>query len=265
MRCAKQYEFRYVEGLILPPNVAMLTGTGVHAGNEVYFQDIIDNKQPLLPAQVAEFAIAEIEAEAAEKDILFEGDIKDNIISVVKNVVEGYLTHVAPMVHPLAVEYEFRYTSRCGVDVMGFIDLIRAQNDFEQKAGLPPGSRIVDYKITDKKWAQGKLANDFQFSLYDLAVGIPNIEVHNVTKTLTKTKVNKQIAADYLAPVQDIASNIRIIRNEFGPVGHDHIENIVEDVARLITSGIFPRCQLDSWCCNEKWCGYWKLCRGKGV
>jgi hypothetical protein len=262
-RCPKQYEFRYVEGLIVPPNAALLIGKGVHSGHETYFQMILDRQQPLLPLQVAEFAISEMEAEAEEKDIPFDGPEKDEVIQIVQNAVIPYITHVAPLVTPLAVEQELRYTSRCGVDLLGFMDLLRAENDYEVKAGQPAGARIVDYKVTAKKWAVNKLINDLQFNLYGLATGIRQIEIHNLVKTATKSKVNKQVAADYTAPTQDVASNIRIIRNEFGTEENDHFEGIIEDAARQISSGIFPRCAPDAWCCNADWCGYWKMCRGK--
>lgn len=278
LRCGAQYEFRYLKNIKSPPGVAMLRGSAYHKGMEAYYGDVIAGNSRMEPKQVAEYCVVSLEELAEESDVKLEGSEKDSAVVALQNAVEPYITYVAPLMRPVAVESELRYTSSCGVEILGYIDLERLPTEYELKAAhalkkaaggdydpaeVEEEMSIVDYKVSGKKWAPGKLGNDLQFHVYTMARGIPNVEIHNLTVTDKKPKINKQVEADYTAPVQDIATNVRMLRHRFDGSEHSHIENTIEGVAKGISAGVFMRCSMDSWVCDSRFCGYYHLCRGK--
>ena len=168
-----------------------------------------------------------------------------------RELAAAYAENVAPTITPLAVEEEHVWLSRCGVPLLAYIDL---------RHRLPDGSEgLIDYKITSRKWTPDKVENSLQFNLYSLVTGIANVEVHN----LVKAAPTKRGTAKPTDGVTDVAPNLRILRHAFDGSGNEHLEDIIESAARLITSGVFTPCAMDAWNCNPDWCGYWHLCRGK--
>ena len=171
---------------------------------------------------------------------------------VVRDLASAYAEHVAPTIVPLAVEEERVWLSRCGVPILSYIDL---------RHKLPNGSEsIADYKVTSKRWTLDKLENSLQFNLYSMVTGIGDIEIHNLIKTAPAKRASTAKPQD---GVIDLAPNLRLLRHNFDGSANDFMEDLIESCARLITSGIFTPCAMDAWCCNETWCGYWHLCRGK--
>lgn len=274
LRCPMQYEFRYIKGITSPPAVAMMVGSAVHSGLEMYYNDRLDkNPMKYKPEQIAEFAITSLEEEVSEKEIPLEGSEKDDTVTHINNAVVPYVNHVGPHFDPISVESEIRYISTCGVEVLGYLDLERAPMKLELEADYPDpekretaaslglGNRICDHKITGKKWALSQLENSLQFHLYVMATGKHNVEIHNVVKS-TKTAASKVSEADFLLPSQDMTKNIRLLRHKFNPMHFHHIEVLIERVACGISSGVFTPTDLGNWCCSERFCGYWYLCRG---
>jgi hypothetical protein len=263
LRCGKQYEFRYIDNIVAPPGIAMIKGTAVHRGLEAYYKERMNGATPLTPTQVVEFCVMTLEDEAKTQELDMPGALKDQTIVEITNAASPYVEHVAHLITPVAVEQELRYEANCGVALLGYLDLVREPTQIELEANLPDENHLCDYKISGKKWSADKLQNDLQFNIYSLATGIADIEIHNMTPGPKKPKQHKTIPADYLADVQDITDNIRIVRNKFDGSEYEHVENIIENVAGGITKGVFMPCSPDGWVCSATWCGYWKLCRGK--
>ena len=262
LKCGMQYYYRYIEGVSTPPNIAMMTGSACHSGFETYYQDCIDEGKPsvLTGPQVAEIAITSIEEEAEEKDIALVGDVKDQVVTEIQTGITSYIDHVAPKVIPLAVEKEIRFDLAPGLEVLAYIDLVRAAS------GEVPGGVVCDYKITGKKWALPQLKNSIQFLLYAIGMEMEDVEIHNIRKTTGHVAVvkDKGDAPGWESPSQDITNNIRILRHTFNEEAEkSHIVTLTKSVAENITKGVFMPCAPDAWNCNPTWCGYWGMCRGK--
>jgi len=265
LRCGMQYYFRYIEQKSSPPNIAMMTGSACHKGFETYYQDTIDEGEPsvLTGAQIAELAIAEIEEEAAEKEVPLVGEEKDNTVIEIQTAITSYIDHVAPKIVPTAVEKEITFDITENIPILAYIDLIRKKNDQEMYQGSSP-SVICDYKVTGKKWALNQLTNALQFMLYAIGLEVGNVEIHNLRKTTANIKQMKDAPDGWATPSQDVTTNIRILRHTFDNAAEQqHIISLVTRVAEGITKGNFLPCLPDEWCCTPKWCGYWHLCRGK--
>lgn len=231
--CGMKYEYRYVKNIHTPTAYAANIGSAAHKGFEFFYKEKIKGCT-IKSDIVLDYAMAELEKVTK---------VDSSEATIMKYVVPPYIDNVAVEVTPLEVEKEIRYTSQCGVDMLGYIDL------------LTPGT-ICDYKITEKKWDLQKLQGDLQFISYGAATGINKVNIHNITKSSgvrSKTEVKEH--------VKDIG-NIRILDWEYVPREYSHLELIIERAARTISAGLFMPCEPTSWCCNEKWCEYWSICRG---
>ncbi|MCB5270561.1 MAG: PD-(D/E)XK nuclease family protein [Candidatus Cloacimonetes bacterium] len=285
-RCAYQYYLRYILGIRRPPGYAAVIGISGHAAFEQYYGDKI-RKAPLLnEKQLLDLAMVIHDEKILELDVPVSVSERDETAQTLDKLLTSYIPGVAQFIEPKEVEVRLNFLSKCGVPVLGFIDLLRKPYAIEMTAEHVldyGGLHMGDHKFTGKKWASTKLQNSLQFYLYSMGSGILNVEIHNLVKGSAKKdssseKPRKPRAArkkvveleegqealpDLLAPVQDVGSNVRILRHRFDPGEFTHVENIVEDAAKQISAGIFPRCDPEAWCCNPQWCGYWDLCRGK--
>lgn len=249
--CPKQYEFRYVHGIINPPTAALACGTVTHKTLETYYKDAMTSSVRLTPKQAAELSRDTFADWTLDNENVMSLEEKNEIDKILPDIVETYVDKIGQFTKPKVTEQEVRMTLACGVPMLGYIDLV-ADNDGHDV--------IVDYKVKKRKMSKSDVENSLQFNFYALMTGIPDFEAHNMIKTEKKPQSRNPAEVD---GVIDHASNLRCIKNRFD--GHDaaHFEMLAETAARLITAGIFMPCAPDSWCCNDQWCGYWKLCRGK--
>lgn len=247
-----------------PPEAALLMGSSAHETLEVYYKEIMKGEEPLTPGMVSEYSVSVLEENADEVGFTLAGKEKDILTTQLEIATGSYVSHIAPGVVPIAVEEEIKYESRCGVPVLGYLDLVREATDLE-KTILGCNTVLADYKFTNKKWSLPQLMNSLQFNLYNIATGISAIEIHNVVKTEKPSKGLKVPSADFKEPTValDVASNIRVLRHNFAGDENTHFENLIESAAKLITSGLFMPCAPDAWCCTADWCGYYYRCRGK--
>lgn len=231
--CGLKYEYRYIKDIHVPSNYAMSIGSAAHKGFEYFYKEKI--KGCITSSNdILDYALTELEKHTSV-------DTKE--ATIMGYVVPPYIDNVAQNVTPLEVEKEIKYTSKCGVELLGYIDL------------LTQGT-ICDYKITEKKWDIAKLQGYLQFIGYGLATGINKVNIHNVTKSNgLKSKTEEK------PHVKDIG-NIRLLDWEYTQREYTHLELIIERAARTISSGVFMPCEPTSWVCNEKWCEYWGMCRG---
>jgi len=255
LRCGLQYKFRYIDEIISPPNINLLSGKACHTGNEVYYREIIEGSgERMKPSMVVEVAQAALEDAAAEEEYRLQGQEKDDSMKSLEQATTMYINEIGQYVEPVNVEQKIEYESRCGVPIIGYIDLVMKDDD---------KSVLVDYKYTGKKWSANDIKNSLQFTVYTLSTGIDAFEVQNLTKATNAKKLTKpKKDGDDFSYVVDIASNLRILRHRFGDADFVHVENQIEAVAQAITAGVFIPSDMGAWNCSEKWCGYWHLCRG---
>ena len=253
LTCPRQYQFRYIEKIPVPPSAAMLTGTALHKTFEQYYRGIIENPaNRLSSSQTADLAMTAFEDTVTSEENYLTCTEREQASATVRELASAYVETVGKGIVPLAVEEQYQYTSRCGVPLLAFIDLRRQ---------CPDGSEMIcDYKIMTKKWTMDKLANSLQFNLYAMITGNGDTEIHNIVKVQPSKRPAALKRTDDLF---DLSPNLRVLRFSFDGGAFNHLENLIESAAQLITSGIFMPCALDAWNCTPEWCGYWNLCRGK--
>lgn len=257
LTCPRQYEFRYIRKMVIPPNAALVTGSVFHKTLEAYYNDAMTSSVRLTPGQTAELSGDTLEEWVADNENTMSAEEKAEAHQILPDLVINYVDCIGQHIKPILTEKEFTYTTQDGVPLLGYIDLIydKPSNDGTSN------DAIADYKVTSKKLNKANLVNSLQFNLYALATGIGDIQIHNLTKTKPKP-INKPSQEE---GVIDYYSNLRTISHYFDGSQAAHFEDIVNTAAKIITAGVFVPCAPDSWCCTEDWCGYWKYCRGRKV
>lgn len=166
-RCPKQYEFRYVEGLKIPPGGSLVVGISTHRGLELDLAqkrltgDNWPTKQ-VLEATASAFDDVVEEAKSAFGSVDWDeadpGAEKDSCLDAVGN----YHQSVAKAIEPTAVEQSFE------MKFNGVAFTLVGRIDVEHK-----GETVIDFKTT-KKYRKS-LENEasmpvpFQLSIYQLA------------------------------------------------------------------------------------------------
>jgi len=250
--CPKAYEYLYVLKRPWISNVPMLKGTSEHQVFEKVYQEKIEGTLVTTPKIAGEFGVFRMEENAKEEGFTLTSKVKDTIFKQIEKEVTTYVEVIVPKVNPLFVEKEVRATLVSGIPILGYIDLVHGDTSKEI---------IADYKISGKKWSLSKAVNDLQFQVYSMLTGIKDVQVHNIVDT--KLKVRKSRKDTKHPEVYDAASNIRVINVDNATINYAHLNNIIEGVAKTISSGIFVPCALDSWKCTEKFCNNYSECRGK--
>lgn len=229
LRCPKQWEFRYVYGLKLPPSGALVQGSAVHGGAEVGLNHKIETGEDMpmddvLDAVSTTFDGLAVDAEFGEDN---PGELKDQAIDLGRT----WRNEVAPKIVPVAVEMEWELTID-DVTYLGYIDVVDAEG------------RVRDLKTSARKPSADILANHLQAQSYALAISaqageIPEVAFDYVVKT--KAPYAETRSAQYTERQLEI------------------VAETVLDVTKGIRAGVFPR-STDGWWCSPKFCGYWERC-----
>jgi hypothetical protein len=250
-RCPRQYYFRYVLGGKSPPAVAMTEGRVHHMTFEKNNIHKIKKGNDYGPKTVIQFFCDTFDVE--QKDIPKEewkkaGEKKDDVIDRGKKLLEKYMKEEAPKLTPELAELEVEYVVG-DVSVLGIIDvggIIKIAPKITRRG-------VFDYKVTKSKVYQDDIDNEIALAHYgwaaltkmdgfDMKIKPPQVGYINLTKTKTP-QIHK-----ITIPLE--AKRLKWYRKQ------------VISIANSISLGSFPIRNSVGWECSEKFCGYWKKCKG---
>ncbi len=233
VKCPRQWWFRHVLGLRLPPAIVMVAGTSGHKALETNNLHKMKHGEDMKPKKVLGVfsdVWATLRKEIPQSDWAREQTSPDQIEAEVRTPLDDYMKHTAATIRPAAAEQRFE-TTFGGVPVVGTIDLVT-----EDK-------RVHDYKVCGARspYLKGMYADQsLQLGVYAAATKaeragyIALVKGGKVAKVATSTPKQRRVSAR---------------------------EEVVQ-IAKGISAGSFPMCPVGSWYCAPKWCGYHHLCRG---
>ena len=242
LRCPKQWEFRYVKGLKLPPSGAMVLGSAYHEGIAESFRYVIAEGQQATYPHTLDIALDAFDTtfERIKSEHMVREDDEDMPFDEIKweeapgklkdigvRLVTYYEEFTAPTITPIAVEQK-EFIIVTDVPIHMVVDL-----ETEQK--------LVDHKVKGRRFSESDLAQDIQATAYWMAkdkqlefhVGLKN-HAHVIVQPANRTAQDAQFFVTELVP----------------------------KVWQQIQSGVFPPNPV-GWHCSENWCGYWNLCKGR--
>ena len=256
LKCPMQFYFRYVKGMRKAPGIAMVQGTTIHKAVEVGYRHVIKSQGEAPSLELILDTYSGTLDEGLKEEVVWDDDgDDDNLVSKdpgkVKDQGVGLLKkwhrEKLPKVKPRSVEKSF-VTHFGGVPVVGRIDLVdRIEKPMSEDGAAklemhPLLDAVVDNKVVGKTYTKAMVDSKLQMSLYAHATGLPNQRYD----LFVKTKIPKLVDLSTSRNAQQVRWAVKIFT----------------EVAKAISAGQFPPCSPDNFLCNEKWCGYYSICRG---
>lgn len=250
-RCGIQFQRRYgarfdcaAQEEILPPGIALVTGSSVHKSVEANLRNKMENDGQLLEreqvAAVARDALTELtngELMLSEEEAV---DIKATIGAAVDQTVALATLHhdiLAPTIQPIAVE------DRWVIELPDYPFDLSGQIDIREEG-------ILRDTKTAKASPPADAARSLQMGMYVLAEQVRGRMPKLVCLDyLVKTKTPKAITRETV-PDDSMMSPVKARINRANEI----IKSVNEG------KGQFTPADPGHWCCTERFCGYARTC-----
>ena len=243
-RCSMQYFYRYCEGIIKPPAVAMILGTGVHKSSA---EDLTAkrDKGALLSLEEVKATAADavnkewdesgVELDEKEK-LIGEKNVRGNTVDQAIKLAGLHHKELAPNLKPKHIERPFTVELKnFPVDLSGRLDL--QEED----------TTLRDLKTRKNSPPEGLADGSLDLGFYGLAAMALDGEPP------------KSFALDFL--VKTKFPRLVTQTTTRGNVAYTALLMRIEAICRAIENGAFTPCSADHWLCCERWCGYYSdLC-----
>ena len=235
LKCPRQYMYRYLQKLVMPPKAALTLGSAIDLGTTHNYKQKIVSKKDLSTQDVLDVYSTEFDKRTPETvwDGEDSGKIKDHGAKMMKVFHET----ASPKIQPLAVQDAFKIETSAGYNLGGTMDLVDE-------------NRVIrDTKTSKANYAEDALDDNLQATMYDFAYQAKYKEKATgfafdvITKHVTPRyqEVKGQISS---AQTERMFESINIM--------HSQIER-----------GEFQYAPEGQWYCSKEWCGYWSMCKGK--
>ena len=244
LRCPRQFWYRYVMGIKVPPNGALKQGSTYHMVAERNYVQKVSSRVDLPEDELTDYFGDTFEAEMTREEVrLVEGESKGALKDQGIELVKTFHAAIAPHVQPAQVETQFEVNMGQGdenVLLKGRIDVIDEHGIVRDNKTLAP-TRVPTAE---------ELATDVQLSIYSLAY---RLTTKKAEPLLTWDAVIKKTWPE--ARILPTARNREGLRLTFNQIGH---------VGKAIRNEIFPT-NPTGWWCSPRWCGYYPDCQGKAL
>jgi len=243
LRCPLQFYYRYILNIKEPPAIALIEGGVHHSVLETNNRYKKKKKEDLSATQLVEIFKDKF---SDEKKVIenWEGETENGINTRAESLLSDYIKKFAPKLEPILIETKMQINFQSSkvinsIKLLGFLDV---EGDFAGK------ETVLDYKTGKKTKTQTELESDIGLSFYGLSSNL--LLKRKVDIGFCMLKKTKKPVVEWLPAI-------------FTQQRNRWFRQIVVGVANAISLGSFPPCNPAHWCCSERFCGYWKKCRGK--
>ncbi len=233
MRCQKQWEYRYIEKIIIPPGSALILGISYHKALEVNFlykmKQMIDMPvEDCLECYHQTIDESESEWRGNGYPVVWENPGRETAIRQGHNLVLEYRTTVATQLMPKGVEET--YQLKLGdTNFVGRIDLRLGDN------------QIVDHKTSKKPYNQADADKLQQASAHAFALG-------------------QELDYEFHVAIKGSRPRIQIVKTHRS---NDEIIwwlSMAKATIAQMKTGVYIT-NPNGWWCSPAWCGYHSLCK----
>ena len=243
--CGRAWRFKYVDKIQVPASPSLVFGSAFHGTLEALIRRRYAEPENVL------WPVAEVWPEhwtkTQQQEIDWQGEVPEELSNLGLRMLShkttlDLLDSITPQVDGagepvIELRVELRVPG-VPIPVIGFIDLITAD-------GVP-----CDIKTSARAWSQEKAAEEMQPLFYHAALNQMGY-TQNPTMTFrhyvfTKTRTPSAAAFE----------------TRHTPAQLFWLFGAIREVWRAIDAGVFPP-NPGSWLCSERWCSYYKMCRGK--
>lgn len=239
-KCGLAYQFRYIDGIIVPPTIDAARGKGVHRAIETNFSQKISSHRDLPTADLQDIAAESFTAEVAgglsipREDKGAEKSLKASAKDMVVSLAGFFGSHVAAEYQPILVEHEFRIELPGPRDLLGILDVATAET-------------VGDMKTASKSKSQSDADSSLQLTAYYVGFHaetgrLPKeVVLDTLVSTAKGPKRNKLVTERSEADVNALAYRIQLAN-------------------QVIDAGAFLPAPVGSWWCSSRWCQFWYMC-----
>lgn len=254
LNCHRAYYFRYIKKIPMEIiwNSSLIFGSAIHKSFEVILNSIMKNEfsdNTIIKSNevLKRYVVGKIEEHKKELTKRNINEIKEQI-KLCSKIVENWTEKNKNKIKPTGVEKLFSVCildskSNIYIPFIGYIDFIDEYNS----------KTIYDFKVTKRQKTNQNAKDSLQLALYSAIMDINNAgfiscPYPDITKKQFKPD-SKTVEVIETKSMKDWAINV------FLSVSRD----IINDNERKE----FSPCNPENWNCNERFCDYWDICRGK--
>ena len=230
-RCPMQIEWRYVKGVVSPPQIRLIEGAKYHETAAVRNTLLMNGKSPATKVEMIEFfqdTLRDDISRMGAKTIVWDEENKDadTIMDRAKKLVPILHEDLKPIGVPTSVEDRVEGTI-AGIPIVAITD-------------LEDGGGLADYKVVTNKKSQIVADSSIQLSTYSYLKKEKRVRLDQLVKRGGHERTRSvRTAGDF-----------------------KWLEQVVTRTWQAITAGAFAPCDPTSWVCSPKWCGWYLQCRG---
>lgn len=241
LKCGKMWEFRYVQGIKIPPAAALTVGRAVDSAITHNLAQKVSSGVDISEAEVVDACATSFEKEAVDTQWAPDedpGEEKDAAIQCVK----AYHTEIAPNVQPETVQEKFVLHTDAGYNLGGTIDVV-------EKSGI-----VADTKTSSKQYQENAIFRAIQPAVYDFAYEA----LHDKPATGFRYDV-------LIKPTKKTGVRVQQVHSKVSSSDRLWLFETIHNVDKAIRAGVaMPAPDLPGvWWCSAKFCGYWSMCKGK--
>lgn len=235
LKCPRQYMYRYLMGLVLPPKSALTLGRAIDKGAGYNFEQKIASRTDLPIDDVLDAYSTTFDKEAPQTD--WEGEDAGKVKDHGAKMLKVFHEQAAPKIQPVTIQEGFRLETDQGYALGGTFDVVDESEN------------IRDTKTSKANYEDDAVANSIQATMYDFAFEATR---GKKPKAFIFDVVTKHKEPRYQEVSGQVSDNQRNILFESVKIMHAQIER-----------GEFQYAPEGAWWCSKQWCGYWHLCKGK--
>ena len=245
LRCGEQFRRRYILGQKQPPGIALVDGSSYHAATEYANRVKLEKgRQAQTPRVVNRYIDTLRSLVKKEKKFDWGGETENSVYKKAKILLPQYMNKIDPKIDPDWVEQPFKKDMTVEgqtFEIVGVVDVTTKRKAKHFRA------TVADYKTSSQPKSQQEVDDSVQLTLYNWATGLNNVAFINFVKT----------ANPYM----------QVLTGRRAPCDVAWASMVCQRVHQSIRVSAFPLTSPSkfTWWCSEKFCGYWKDCRGKFV
>jgi len=238
LKCGLMWQYRYVDGLKMPPKAALTLGSAVDAAVTKNLQQKIESNLDMPTEAVLDAFSSDFDTRAKETEWDPDEDAgkeKDKGVQMVR----AHHEHAAPKIQPETVQESFVIETDAGYDLGGTIDLV-------EKSGV-----IADTKTAKAAYAENAIERAMQPALYDFAYEALRGKPAEGFRYDVLVKPTAKKPAEY----KPVAGKVTAEDREF-------LFLTINNVHKAMEAGIaMPAPEAPGvWWCSRGWCGYAAIC-----
>lgn len=235
LKCPRQYMYRYMMGMILPPKSALTLGRSMDAAVTHNFTQKVESQTDLPVDDVLDAFSTEFDkcAPTTQWDEEDPGQQKD----LGAKMTKAFHLMGAPKIQPKTVQEKSRVETDAGYAIAGTFDVVDSEDI------------IRDQKTSKNAYAEDAVCTEVQPVVYDFLFQAKH------------GKKPKAFAYDVITKHKE--PRYQEVKGEVSETQTNQLFETITLMHSAIKRGDFQYASPMGWWCSKAWCGYWDICKGK--